>query len=1179
MRPLSLTVAGLHSYRDPVTIDFEELGRYGLFGVFGPIGAGKSTLLDAITLALYGLVDRVVGRSRRGLVHAQDPTVRCEVRFRFAVGSGRGGDPHRTFEVHRAYRDEAGVAQRVGSRLVELVPGGPPVALAEKETEINARLEELVGLSAEDFLRAVVLPQGRFVQLLQLKGQERRQMLQRIFRLQAYGEDLRARVRERQGAARSRQAEVRGELAGLGDASPATVATAVRVARSAREAREAAELEHHDLAARVEEGARRRERRDRWRAVVGALEAHAADAPRMAAAAASLARAAALLPLAPLLDRRDRAAERSGVAGAAAEAATRDRAARTAAHARTAAAADAAQERERTEGAVRRAAVARLEELERQRAEAEALREALRGWERAAETGAADERSAREEADRLRVRVAELDRERRKVRRELTRVRVEPAERERVLRAARAADAVAAARRLAEEARADELAAAGAALVARQRVAEAEEGLAAAAAAHQALEVAAGDPVPDPEPWVRRVEELRSLRERRSEREVEVEAARADHEAAAARAAAAEDALAGAEREVRSASQVLRGAETALADAEVAFAAHQQRSAAWALSRRLGPGVPCEVCGSAHHPAPAGPPDGDPAPAVEAHRLGRQRAAERRERAREARAAAGSVRDAAAAATEAARERWDRARSALAALPEDAASPEAERALAAVRERLRLAEAQRARAEQASREVERARIPVAGARATLAAAEAEAVRATELRRVRSAGEGAAWAAFDADRGELTLFDVGSAVARLEARDREAHAAAERAESLDHDREAAARRAEDERTRAERAAAATARSRERAEVARARLAELGGGEGEPVDPALALRAERAALDDLERTAAASAAAARTSLAELSAAAEAHAAAVAAARTAAEELARAEAELAPLLAQVAPDPLDTLRAELAALPDAAARETVREAVEAWRRQGEVLRGQRAALEAEGADGAPDDATWAAWKAALEGSAQRLEEARDGAVLAARAAEELAGRAARWQVLVGWSDALDAEVSRLDELAQLLRGDRFVEYVANDHLQELTLRAGEHLAALTGGRYRLSLDEDLSFVVRDADLGGVVRPVTGLSGGESFLTALALALALSSLVQARSARPLGFFFLDEGFGTLDPDALDRVMSAIEQLRAPERLIGVISHVPEVRDRVPRYLAVSRGTGGASEVRVVDA
>jgi exonuclease SbcC len=150
--------------------------------------------------------------------------------------------------------------------------------------------------------------------------------------------------------------------------------------------------------------------------------------------------------------------------------------------------------------------------------------------------------------------------------------------------------------------------------------------------------------------------------------------------------------------------------------------------------------------------------------------------------------------------------------------------------------------------------------------------------------------------------------------------------------------------------------------------------------------------------------------------------------------------------------------------------------------------------------------------------------------------------------------------------------------VEYVANDHLLELTARASAHLAELTAGRYELSLDDEAAFVVRDHDLGGVSRPVSGLSGGESFLTALALALSLSSLVQARSSRPLGFFFLDEGFGTLDPEALDRVMTAIEGLRSEDRVIGLISHVPEVRDRVPRYLSVTRVVGGASRVQLVD-
>ena len=195
MRPVELTVTGLHSYREPVTVDFESLGRFGLFGIFGKIGSGKSTLLDAITLALYGLVDRVATRSRKGLVHLGSD--RCDVRLKFAVEGTGEGRQRETYEVHRAYREVDGVAQRVASRLTRLADGPRGrVVLAEKEADVTSAVTEIIGLGADDFMRAVVLPQGRFAQLLHLKGQERRQMLQRIFRLQAYGENLRRQVRD-----------------------------------------------------------------------------------------------------------------------------------------------------------------------------------------------------------------------------------------------------------------------------------------------------------------------------------------------------------------------------------------------------------------------------------------------------------------------------------------------------------------------------------------------------------------------------------------------------------------------------------------------------------------------------------------------------------------------------------------------------------------------------------------------------------------------------------------------------------------------------------------------------------------------------------------------------------------------------------------------------------------------
>ena len=95
--------------------------------------------------------------------------------------------------------------------------------------------------------------------------------------------------------------------------------------------------------------------------------------------------------------------------------------------------------------------------------------------------------------------------------------------------------------------------------------------------------------------------------------------------------------------------------------------------------------------------------------------------------------------------------------------------------------------------------------------------------------------------------------------------------------------------------------------------------------------------------------------------------------------------------------------------------------------------------------------------------------------------------------------------------------------------------------------------------------------------LSGGEVFLTSLALALALSSKIQLRGRYPLGFFFLDEGFGSLDAEKLDKVMSALEKLHDRDRMVGVISHVREMKERLPRYLeVVAAGEDGAgSQIR----
>jgi exonuclease SbcC len=104
------------------------------------------------------------------------------------------------------------------------------------------------------------------------------------------------------------------------------------------------------------------------------------------------------------------------------------------------------------------------------------------------------------------------------------------------------------------------------------------------------------------------------------------------------------------------------------------------------------------------------------------------------------------------------------------------------------------------------------------------------------------------------------------------------------------------------------------------------------------------------------------------------------------------------------------------------------------------------------------------------------------------------------------------------------------------------------------------------------------GVARPAATLSGGESFLASLSLALGLADVVQSHSGGiRLETMFVDEGFGTLDPDSLDLAMRALEDLQAGGRLVGIISHVVELKERVGARLEVVPGRRGSTARFVV--
>lgn len=155
---------------------------------------------------------------------------------------------------------------------------------------------------------------------------------------------------------------------------------------------------------------------------------------------------------------------------------------------------------------------------------------------------------------------------------------------------------------------------------------------------------------------------------------------------------------------------------------------------------------------------------------------------------------------------------------------------------------------------------------------------------------------------------------------------------------------------------------------------------------------------------------------------------------------------------------------------------------------------------------------------------------------------------------------------------QLASDLTDRNFVSFLLEERTQLLFALASERLNAMTS-RYRLEMDKSELNVVDELD-GDKRRVVDTLSGGETFLASLALALALAELV-TRSGGHLQCFFLDEGFGSLDPESFDLAMDGIERIVSHDRLIGLVSHVQALAARVDDRIELDKGADGMTVVR----
>ncbi|MNO39409.1 Nuclease SbcCD subunit C [compost metagenome] len=1217
MKPILLKVAGLQSYREQQEIDFASLTETGLFGIFGPTGSGKSSLLDAITLAMYGKVERAVNGTQGIMNHSED---QLSVAFTFELTSSAGP---RRYRVERKFKrtGDQSVSNTI-SRFIEVAADGDHV-MADKLADVTRCVEEHIGLKMDDFTRAVVLPQGKFAEFLSLRGVDRRQMLQRLFHLEQYGDGLALklsrRVKETEAALRALEAEQQG----LGSAGKADV-------EAAAERLQAAVLQAADCRKRLDEAVQRAERYARIR------ELQDERARREGQRQALLAQEADILLLEQKLGKSDEAEKMLPALKAwrSAEEAWKSRLARAEGQEVQAAAAERKAAELAAAEAGAQAAVAAEEPALRQGAdtyrralELEAELGGLRR-ERAAVLERRDEASRglaarRESIARERELLAKGQKRQHELQQSLQPLAVRSQERQSLQEAMQRLQGLRSAssqRETAERERAERaavLAAAEARLAAageRRRALEAQRGGGIAAAALHLEQLRAGE----------------------------------------AAAGAAADQL------------ELHGSTLA-----AALKGQEQHRLSLSLASELQEGQPCPVCGSLHHPMPALAEDSGGREELE-RQLEQSRTLGRR--ALEARHWFQSLlnqdvawleqvygegtAEAFAAGAAAGLEQ----RGGAAPLPAEPSSPVAALdSFAPVRPSAPSSPSEALDSADSSR---------LGAPSTPAAAHmssepaGKAASSNLLAASASSGFQAASGApgVQALPGSGTVPDE-QALSRMEAdfsarklRSGELRRIAaewqrslQEQQQLSH-KEAAAVEAEavwlqgltakaedlarqlgelrEEWTRlfpglapdeAEQAYREMLKKDEQAEEIRGRLEISVKFLDDKSASVQALQEEIAALDkeqaqwnaQLEgkealerekeqrllqwtggRAAAALLAECEKRLQELQAGLDSsrqvH-------RTAAEQAQHAVKEAA----------ISRQAAE-------SAREHYEAAVSAWEDSLQTS-AFASASEVEGAALTPEERTGAAARvrAHRDGEAEvalqlrNIEEKLEGAVLstedwqdsqealrrckeddeaalqgrarAERDLEDLQHRHIRWMELEGKRAEHAALQDRLSKLQMVLRGNAFVEYIAEEQLMQVCQAASQRLRFLSKQRYALEVDSGGGFVIRDDGNGGVRRPVSTLSGGETFLTSLSLALALSAQIQLRGQYPLQFFFLDEGFGTLDPDLLDTVITSLERLHNDQLSVGIISHVPELRARLPRKLVVVPAEQGGGGSRII--
>ncbi len=1154
MKPIMLKLSGLQSYREQQEIDFTELCETGLFGIFGPTGSGKSTVLDAITLALYGKVERAQNGTQGILNHSEDAVF---VSFSFELLSDAG--PQRYRVERRFKRTGDHTVSNSMSRFICCEADGDKV-IADKLGDVTRCVEEYIGLKMDDFTRAVVLPQGKFAEFLSLKGSDRRQMLQRLFHLERYGDRLMQKLSQRVKETDHQLERFASEQTGLGDASADAVKQAKEhLAEVTREA-ERVRTRLLEMNTQVEQLGKVREllrERDLLHTRQEQLREHE---PAIRQLEQELADAESARTLLPLLDAWQEVQAQS------------------------------------------LEAEQRMQQLQLQLAQTEQVyKDAAAGEEKARLELAAHEPrlvlrlEQLQQALELQQQCAELEQSQRQLNERLAHIAAE------LVQVQQQAETEQRMLGKAEHRRAE----------LEQQLKECE----VRSSDRQKLQYAQ-----------QRLSTLDGLRTRQAELEQEHRDYESVHERhnkqwEVLQQQSAQFALQEQEmyRQAVNAhiiqqeqDRLLIGAREQLDQLEQQYqqasrAAESHRLAA-ILAADLQDGQPCSVCGSVHHPQPAAAIEEEESEFSDLNgqlnKLNplRQQAMQYGERIRNHGYELERMiadwewqhgQEEAVAGTAASQDRSgnpsiDQARSldALVLIKTDqqeldislpiaetwlsqygVAVQQLEQQLEQIRQQLRAWRqeqrewTQRHTAIQAERQSALRLLEQAAARLE-AGQHAVQIALNDWQQTfeglseQEARERFAELAKRDEQADTIRTGLEKSVPYIEERKRQLQECDQKLHALE-------RQQIQERTRFE--------GEERLlQEKRSRLEQwIGEQSAEEL-----LRQSQAELEHYREQSAQWAGKLRDAQQQQQQASQTYALATQAAQSLATQSEQARSRWQGALND---SRFDDEQQVTAARMDEQQQAQGRQRIEQHREQQSELTVRLRELDAKLDGQQVSEEDWLQLQQSWQEARQADEAALELRARATRDVEDLEQRHIRWLELERQREQLAIEAGHLSKLQASMRGNAFVEYIAEEQLMQVSLAASERLRFLTRQRYSLEVDSGGGFVICDNGNGGIRRPVSTLSGGETFLTSLSLALALSAQIQLRGKYPLQFFFLDEGFGTLDPELLDTVVTSLEKLHTDRLAVGIISHVPELRMRLPRKLVILPAEQAGKGSRVV--